>query len=106
MARKHILLKKAQGVDTKWVGVVLKAKGVLIAGQEIDFDNGEKGYIISGSFSPTLKVAIALAYVPKQADNLVVNIIGKELEVELVKLKFVKNGKSLILKYIRILQNN
>ncbi|MDE5018968.1 glycine cleavage system aminomethyltransferase GcvT, partial [Francisella tularensis subsp. holarctica] len=39
---------------------------------------------------------IGLAYVPKQADNSVVNIRGKELDVELVKPKFVKNGKSLI----------
>ncbi|MDE4940683.1 glycine cleavage system aminomethyltransferase GcvT, partial [Francisella tularensis subsp. holarctica] len=68
---------KAQGVDTKWVGVVLKTKCVLRAGQEIDFDNGEKVYITSGSFSPTLKVAIGLANVPKQADNHVVNIRGK-----------------------------
>ncbi|ABI82461.1 glycine cleavage system aminomethyltransferase GcvT [Francisella tularensis] len=96
IGKKAYLAKKAQGVDTKWVGVVLKTKGVLRAGQEIDFDNGEKGYITSGSFSPTLKVAIGLAYVPKQADNPVVNIRGKELEVELVKPKFVKNGKSLI----------
>ena len=96
IGKKAYLTKKIQGVDTKWVGVVLKAKGVLRAGQEIDFDNGEKGYITSGSFSPTLKVAIALAYVPKQANNPVVNIRGKELEVELVKPKFVKNAKSLI----------
>lgn len=96
IGKKAYLTKKIQGVDTKWVGVVLKVKGVLRAGQEIDFDNGKKGYITSGSFSPTLKVAIALAYVPKQANNPVVNIRGKELEVELVKPKFVKNGKSLI----------
>nr|AAW49997.1 hypothetical protein FTT0407 [synthetic construct] len=99
IGKKAYFAKKAQGVDTKWVGVVLKTKGVLRAGQEIDFDNGEKGYITSGSFSPTLKVAIGLAYVPKQADNPVVNIRGKELEVELVKPKFVKNGKSLIYPY-------
>ncbi|MDE5004870.1 glycine cleavage system aminomethyltransferase GcvT, partial [Francisella tularensis subsp. holarctica] len=58
IGKKAYLAKKAQGVDTKCVGVVLKTKGVLRAGQDIDFDNGEKGYITSGSFSPTLKVAI------------------------------------------------
>lgn len=90
------MTKKSHGITTKWTGVVLKSKGVLRAGQEIDFDNGEKGYITSGSFSPTLKVAIALAYVPKEGANPIVNIRGKELEVELVKAKFVKNGQSLI----------
>ncbi|MDE4951314.1 glycine cleavage T C-terminal barrel domain-containing protein, partial [Francisella tularensis] len=76
---------------SKCVGVVLKTKGVLRAGQVIDFDNGEKCYITSGIFSPTLKVAIGLAYVPKQSDNPVVMLRGKDLEVELVKPKFVKN---------------
>ncbi|MBD2809166.1 glycine cleavage T C-terminal barrel domain-containing protein, partial [Francisella tularensis] len=85
-----------KGVVTKGVGVVLKTKGVLRADQEIEFDNGEKGYIVSGIFSPTLKVAIGLAYVPMQADKPVVNIRGKDLEVELVKPKFFKNGISLI----------
>ncbi|KFJ43957.1 glycine cleavage system aminomethyltransferase GcvT [Francisella philomiragia] len=96
IGKKAYLTKKSHGITTKWTGVVLKSKGVLRAGQEIDFDNGEKGYITSGSFSPTLKVAIALAYVPKEGANPIVNIRGKELVVELVKAKFVKNGQSLI----------
>lgn len=96
IGKKAYLAKKAEGVNTKWAGVVLKSKGVLRAGQEIDFDNGEKGYITSGTFSPTLKVAIALAYVPKQGTNPIVNIRGKELEVEIIKPRFVKNGESLI----------
>ena len=96
IGKQAYLAKKAQGINTKWVGVVLKSKGVLRAGQEIDFDNGEKGYITSGTFSPTLKVAIALAYVPKHGSNPVVNIRGKNLEVEIIKPRFVKNGESLI----------
>lgn len=94
--KKAYLAKKAQGVKTKWTGVVLHSKGVLRAGQEIDFDNGEKGYITSGSFSPSLKVAIALAYIPKEGTNPKVNIRGKELDVEVTKPRFVKNGKSLL----------
>lgn len=96
VGKKAFLAKKAEGINTKWAGVVLKSKGVLRAGQEIDFDNGEKGYITSGTFSPTLKVAIALAYVPKQGENPIVNIRGKKLEVEIIRPRFVKNGESLI----------
>ncbi|API87324.1 glycine cleavage system aminomethyltransferase GcvT [Francisella uliginis] len=96
IGKKALLAKKAKGIDTKWAGIVLRSKGVLRSGQEIVFDNGEKGYITSGSFSPTLKIAIALAYVPKQGSNPKVNIRGKELDVEIVKPRFVKNGKSLI----------
>ncbi|MGQ4005464.1 glycine cleavage system aminomethyltransferase GcvT [Francisellaceae bacterium CB300] len=96
IGKKAYLAKKAEGIKTKWTGIVLHSKGVLRAGQEIDFDNGEKGYITSGSFSPSLKVAIALAYIPKEGVNPKVNIRGKELEVEVTKPRFVKNGKSLL----------
>ncbi|AJC49280.1 glycine cleavage system aminomethyltransferase GcvT [Allofrancisella guangzhouensis] len=96
IGKKALLAAKVKGVDTRWVGIVLKSKGVLRAAQEIVFGNGETGYITSGSFSPTLKVAIALAYIPKEGNNPKVNIRGKLLEVEVVKPKFVKNGKSLI----------
>ena len=96
IGKKAYLAKKADGINTKWAGIVLHSKGVLRAGQEIDFDNGEKGYITSGSFSPSLKVAIALAYIPKEGGNPKVNIRGKELEVEVTKPRFVKNGKSLL----------
>lgn len=96
IGKEAYLEKKAEGVTTRWAGVVLKSKGILRAGQEIDFDNGKKGYITSGSFSPTLKVAVALAYVPKQGANPVVNIRNKQLEVEITKPRFVKNGESLI----------
>ena len=96
IGKKAYLVKKADGINTKWAGIVLHSKGVLRAGQEVDFDNGEKGYITSGSFSPSLKVAIALAYVPKNGVNPKVTIRGKELEVEVTKPRFVKNGKSLL----------
>ncbi|QIV95904.1 aminomethyltransferase [Allofrancisella inopinata] len=96
IGKKAFLATKAKGIDTKWVGIVLRSKGVLRAAQEIVFDNGKTGYITSGSFSPTLKIAIALAYIPKDGGNPKVNIRGKLLEVEVVKPRFVKNGKSLI----------
>ncbi|MFC4892179.1 glycine cleavage system aminomethyltransferase GcvT [Pseudofrancisella aestuarii] len=96
IGKSAVLKRKAEGVDTKWVGVVLKSKGVLRAGQQIVFDNGGVGFITSGSFSPTLKYSIALAYVPKEANNPQVVIRDKHLPVEIVKPKFVKNGKSLI----------
>lgn len=94
--KKTFVAKKTQGINTKWVGVVLKSKGVLRANQEIVCDDGQKGVITSGTFSPTLKVAIGLAYISKECANPRVNIRGKELELELTKARFVKNGKSLL----------
>ena len=96
IGKKRYLELKTQGVSTKWAGVVLREKGILRSGQEISFDNGSIGYITSGSFSPTLGLAIGLAYIPKVGSNPQVNIRKKLLEIEVVKPRFVKNNKSLI----------
>ena len=96
IGKKELLVQKSAGIETKWVGIILKSKGILRAGQEITFDNGKVGHITSGSFSPTLKMAIALAYIPKDGVNPRVNIRGKEFKLEVVKPRFVRNGKSLI----------
>jgi aminomethyltransferase len=96
IGKEKYLELKSKGVSTKWAGVVLREKGILRSGQEISFDNGSIGYITSGSFSPTLGLAIGLAYIPKVGNNPQVNIRKKMLEIEVVKPRFVKNNKSLI----------
>ncbi len=94
---KEALLKiKNEGIDKKFVGIVLQDRGVLRDGMIIEFENGETGIITSGSFSPTLKQAIALARIPN--NNLTtgtVNIRNKKILVNIVKPSFVKNGHSL-----------
>lgn len=96
IGKESLLEFKSNGVSTKWAGVVLREKGILRSGQEIVFDNGSIGYITSGSFSPTLGFAVGLAYIPKTGSNPKVTIRKKQLEIELVKPRFVKNNKSLI----------
>jgi aminomethyltransferase len=56
-----------------------------------------EGEITSGSFSPTLNQAVALARVPsavKIGDRLTVDLRGKPAAVRVVKYPFVRNGKS------------
>ena len=76
------------------VGLVLDGKGVLRHGQKVLTDSGD-GEILSGSFSPTLQKAIALARVPASAgDNLRVEIRGRELDAHTAKPPFVREGKA------------
>ncbi len=60
-------------------------------------DNNTSGVITSGSFSPTLGKAIALARVPMAtAERAEVEIRHKWFPVRVVKPRFVRNGKILI----------
>ena len=87
--------QKANGTD-KLVGLVMTDKGVLRAGQKINTENGE-GVITSGTFSPTLGHAIALARVPAGVGETVeVEMRKKWVTVNVVKPSFVRNGKSVL----------
>ena len=85
-----------QNLPDKLVGLVLTGKGVLRQGQKVATDFGQ-GVVTSGSFSPTMNCSIALARVPKLAqDRCQVRIRDKLVEVGIVKPPFVKHGKVLI----------
>ena len=56
-------------------------------------EQGE-GAVTSGTFSPTLQKAIALARIPAEADgSCAVDIRGKQLAARIVKPPFVRGGK-------------
>jgi aminomethyltransferase len=81
-----------QGQLPELVGLVLKQRGVLRAGQKVISDRGE-GVITSGGFSPTLKHSIALARIPVESQSCQVDLRGKLTAVEIVKPNFVRFGK-------------
>ncbi|MDR2364406.1 MAG: glycine cleavage system aminomethyltransferase GcvT [Zoogloeaceae bacterium] len=88
----------SQGRRFAFLGLVLREKGVLRAQQRVRASTGE-GVITSGSFSPTLGVAIALARLPPGAaagDAVEVEVRGKWLSAKVVKPPFVRNGKPLV----------
>jgi len=92
----------AMGRHAQLLGLILRDKGgVLRAHQKvISSDNGDAvGEITSGTFSPTLQLAIALARLPLSVapgDTVLVDIRGKLLKASVVKLPFVRNGKILV----------
>jgi aminomethyltransferase len=84
--------QQAGGVPRQTIGLVLDDKGVLRHGQAVFTDAGE-GEVLSGTFSPTLGKAIALARVPAGAlGDVTVDIRGKRLPVRAVKYPFVRDG--------------
>jgi aminomethyltransferase len=78
------------------VGLVMDDKGVLRHGQTVHTDRGT-GVILSGTFSPTLGKAIALARVPAGASGAAqVDIRGKLMPVRITGAAFVREGKTLV----------
>ncbi|VAW57073.1 Aminomethyltransferase (glycine cleavage system T protein) [hydrothermal vent metagenome] len=94
IGRDKISAEKAAGVQQKLVGLVLKGKGVLRGHMKVISDAGE-GEITSGTFSPSLKQAIAIARVPVAiGDTCEVDVRGKRLTAKVVKPVFFREGKS------------
>ena len=88
-----------QGQKQQFVGLILREKGgILRAHQKVVAASGNAGEITSGTFSPTMQQAIALARVPMDVavgDTVHVEIRDKKLAASVVKLPFVRNGKIL-----------
>lgn len=91
---KQALEQQKQDGHLVQVGIVMQDKGVLRQHQKIITPNGE-GEITSGTFSPTLGYAIALARVPKGTTGTVqVDLRGKQKDVLVVRPPFVKNSQA------------
>jgi aminomethyltransferase len=98
IGRPVLEAQKAEGKQHKLVGLALRERGVLRAEQPVLIPGSdEKGVITSGTFSPTLGYSIALARVPAGiGSQCLVEMRGKQIQVDVVAPNFVRNGKPLI----------
>jgi aminomethyltransferase len=86
----------AAGVQQSFVGLLLLDKGVLRNHLPVVTAQGN-GEITSGSYSPTLQQSIAMARVPAGSTGQVeVEVRNRLLKAEIVKLPFVREGKSML----------
>lgn len=81
----------------RFSGLLLESRGVLRNHQRVLVDGVGEGEITSGGFSPTLGRSIAMARLPAgTGERAQVDVRGKLLDVRVVKLPFVRNGKASI----------
>jgi aminomethyltransferase len=78
IGREILERQKAQGVDRKLVGLNMQGRYIARHDYPIVADNQPIGIVTSGTMSPTLGQAIALAYVPTEFAKL-----GQVVEVEI-----------------------
>ena len=97
IGRAALERQKAAGGLRRFVGLVLEGRGVLRGQQKVILDEGGEGETTSGTFSPSLQKAIAMARVPATVgERCRVEVRGKLIPARVVKTPFVRNGKSLI----------
>lgn len=79
----------------KRIGLKLLDRGIVREGAKVFAGSAEVGIVTSGTMSPTLEAAIALALVPSGLDEDVVcvEVRGKKLKAEVTKLPFYKANK-------------
>ncbi len=93
IGRQALSAQLERGLQHKQIGLVLAGRGVLRSHQVVHTSAGE-GEVTSGTFSPTMGKAIALARVPLQAGEAVqVQIRNKRLDARVVRPPFVRHGK-------------
>ena len=95
IGREKLEALRASKPTKKLVGLVLQDKGVLRNHQKVVVPGVGAGEITSGSFSPTLGKAIAFASVPTATGaECNIDVRGRLLSAKVVKVPFVRNGKS------------
>lgn len=96
VGREALEVLKAQGAEKTIVGLVLEGKGVIRDHQKVTTNLGD-GEVTSGTFSPTMGKAIALASVPKGSTGMCeIEMRNKQVSAKIVKPPFVRNGTILV----------
>ena len=96
LGREALETLKQKGTDKTIVGLVLEGRGVIRNHQKVLTNIGE-GEVTSGTFSPTIGKAIALASVPEGSEGLCeIEMRNKMVSAKIVKPPFVRNGKILV----------
>ena len=89
---KFLRAEKAAGAPRRLRGLKLKDRGIPRGHMSILVDGKEVGQTTSGTFSPTLKVGIALGLIDtsyKIGDEVAIDVRGRTLLAEIVKLPMV-----------------
>jgi aminomethyltransferase len=92
---KQLKDQKEGSATRKLVGLEVVDKGIARNGYPIVDENGsEIGIVTSGTMSPTLNKAIAMAYVPKElskvGSEVYIQVRKKQIKAEVVALPFLK----------------
>ena len=94
IGREPLTAMRANRERRKFAGLLLEDKGVLRDHMRVIVEGAGEGEITSGGFSPTLQRSIAMARLPAgDYERAQVEVRKRLLDVKVVRLPFVRNGK-------------
>ena len=94
---RAVLEKQVErGIAKKLIGLKVEGRAIARKGYPIFYQDTQVGTVTSGTWSPTLKEAIAMAYVPIELSTpetpLFVEIRGKKYPSRVVRRPFYKKN--------------
>lgn len=97
IGKTPILARKDSGLQRKLVGLEIQGRGIARQGYKVfSFDNKESGEVTSGTLSPSLNKAVAVAWVSSRdaapGTKVNVQVRDKMVEAQVVPTPFVKPG--------------
>ena len=97
IGRAALLHEQEQGAPRKLVGLALRGPGIARQGYPITYEGAQVGVVTSGTHSPTLGSAVALAYVTAalaaSGAALAVEIRGRAVPVEVIPTPFYRRPR-------------
>ena len=99
VGRDALVRQKEAGVSKKLVGFTTSERAFPRHGYPVVCDGEPSGVVCSGTLSPSLNIPIGTCYLPTASANpgseLGIDIRGKLVKAEVVKMPFYKNGSHL-----------
>ena len=96
LGRDALVKQKHEGLQERLVGLKVDEKGFPRAGYGVHLGEAQVGTVTSGTFSPSLEVGIALAYVPfglsGAGTTMKIDVRGRLVPAKVVELPFYHQG--------------
>ncbi|MEO1365666.1 MAG: glycine cleavage system aminomethyltransferase GcvT [Acidobacteriota bacterium] len=96
LGRDVLVRQKADGVERKLVGFQVTGRGIARQGHRVLVDGAEVGEVRSGTYAPTLEVAIGTAYLPtalaEEGTELTIEVRKRQLPAKVVPMPFYKRA--------------
>jgi aminomethyltransferase len=101
VGREALVAQRSQGLERRWVGFELLEPGVPRFGYPVRTADAQGavqlGTVTSGTFGPSIKRAIGMAYVPSsfatEGSSLLIEIRGRNVQARVVKTPFYRRKK-------------
>ena len=98
VGREALVAQRAAGVNRRLVGFEMLDHGIARAGYDVYVHGERVGRVTSGTWAPSLGMAIGMAYVPAASSavdtSIAVEIRGRRAQARIVRMPFYKRARS------------